>query len=194
MIAGHFGFAAIVKSREPTTPLWALMLACQLLDVVFVPLFAAGIETIRPVAGTTGHGYGEALIYADWTHSLVGALALAAVFGVGTAVAWGRRSGVVVAAVVASHWLLDLLVHRADLALLPANAGGLPRVGLGLWQAPFASLGVELVLVVVGALLYGKAARAAERSSRSSTRRATLATALVLASGVVTLGLNAFGL
>ena len=27
MIAGHFGFAAAVKSREPQTPLWALMFA-----------------------------------------------------------------------------------------------------------------------------------------------------------------------
>jgi hypothetical protein len=27
MIAGHFGFAAMVKSRERTAPLWALMLA-----------------------------------------------------------------------------------------------------------------------------------------------------------------------
>src|SRR5215467_11311894 len=39
MIAGHFGFAAAVKSRETAAPLWALMLATVSLDVVFVPLF-----------------------------------------------------------------------------------------------------------------------------------------------------------
>ena len=194
MIAGHFGFAAIVKSREPSTPLWALMLACQWLDVVFLPLFAAGIETIRPADGTSGHGYGEIVIHADWTHSLLGMLALSALFGGVAAAAWGRRSGIVLGAVVASHWLLDLLVHRSDLAILPANAGGLPRVGLGLWQAPLSSLGVELALVVGGALLYGRAARRAERSSGRSTGRATLAAALILASGVITLALNAFGL
>lgn len=38
MIAGHFGFAAAVKAREPEAPLWALMLATQWLHVVFVPL------------------------------------------------------------------------------------------------------------------------------------------------------------
>ncbi|MEA3133793.1 MAG: hypothetical protein QOG17_1639, partial [Gammaproteobacteria bacterium] len=27
MIAGHFGFAALVKARKPSVPLWALMLA-----------------------------------------------------------------------------------------------------------------------------------------------------------------------
>ena len=38
MIAGHFGFAAMVKSRERTTPLWALMLATVWLDIIFIPL------------------------------------------------------------------------------------------------------------------------------------------------------------
>jgi hypothetical protein len=27
MIAGHFGFAAVVEAREPQVPLWSLMLA-----------------------------------------------------------------------------------------------------------------------------------------------------------------------
>lgn len=57
MIAGHFGFAAAVKSREQQTALWALMLACQWIDVVFVPLFLLGVVRIGPVPGTDG-GYG----------------------------------------------------------------------------------------------------------------------------------------
>src|SRR5438105_5704186 len=35
MIAGHFAFAAAVRSREKSAPMWALMLASQWLDVVF---------------------------------------------------------------------------------------------------------------------------------------------------------------
>ena len=73
MIAGHFGFAALVKSRERQAPLWALMLSTVWLDIVFVPLFLAGIETIELVPGTHG-GYGAGIIHADYTHSLVGAL------------------------------------------------------------------------------------------------------------------------
>ena len=65
MVAGHFGFAAVVKSRERQTPLWALMLACQWLDVVFVPLFVLGIERITPVPGTSGR-YGQVIIHADY--------------------------------------------------------------------------------------------------------------------------------
>jgi hypothetical protein len=80
MIAGHFGFAAGVKGRQPQVPLWALMLATVWLDILFAPLLAAGVESFDTVPGTSG-GYGNAIIHADYTHSLVGALVLAALFG-----------------------------------------------------------------------------------------------------------------
>lgn len=54
MIAGHFGFAAIVKSRERTAPLWALMLATVWLDVIFTLLFAAHLETLQPISPHAG--------------------------------------------------------------------------------------------------------------------------------------------
>ena len=193
MVAGHFGFAALVKSRERQTPLWALMLACQWLDVVFVPLFAAHIERIVPVAGTKG-GYGEGIIYADYTHSLVGALALSALFGALGALLWGKRSGVVLVAVVFSHWVLDLVVHRSDLPLLPGDAGQLPRLGFGLWRVPWLSLAVELALVAAGAYLYWRAAAETASSAKRGTRNANVAGALLLAFGIMTLTLNGLGL
>src|SRR5689334_3913420 len=58
VIAGHFGLAAAVKAKTPAVPLWALMLACQWLDVIFVPLFLAGIERLEPVAGAKPGAYG----------------------------------------------------------------------------------------------------------------------------------------
>lgn len=133
MIAGHFGFAAIVKSRERKVPLWSLMLACVWLDILFVPLFAAGIETLKPVAGLHG-GYGQNIIYADYTHSLVGALLLSVVYGLMFGPRWGKRCAIVLGLVSFSHWVLDLIVHRHDMPFLPGNAGNLPRLGFGLWQ------------------------------------------------------------
>jgi hypothetical protein len=185
LIAGHFGFAAAVKSREREVPLWALMLACQWLDVIFVPLYAAGMERMVPVEGG---GYGKVIIYADWTHSLLGALLLSALFGALFVSSRGRRAGVVLALVSFSHWVLDAVVHRADLPLLPANALGLPRIGLGLWRFPAAAAGVELLLVAAGAALYWRAAL-----STGARRQANLAGAVVLASGLLTLGLNLLG-
>ena len=192
MVAGHFGFAAIVKSCERQTPLWALMLACQWLDVIFVPLFLLGVERLTPVAGTSG-GYGQAIITADYTHSLVGALVLAALFGLASASFWGMRNGVVLGAVVFSHWCLDLVVHRADMPLLPANAGGLPRLGFGLWQAPMASALVELALIIVGSFLYWRAALVTVRASGRGTGTAHATSALLFASGIITLTLDVLG-
>jgi hypothetical protein len=82
VITGHFGLAAGAKSADYRAPLWSLMLATMWLDVVFVPLFLLNIETIET---PPGGGYGKSVIHADYTHSLVGALVLSAVFG---AVAW----------------------------------------------------------------------------------------------------------
>lgn len=78
MIAGHFGFAALVKSGNGRFPIWALMLATEWLDVVFVPLLMTGIERIQSVPGRHG-GFGNGIIHADYTHSFVGMLMLSAI-------------------------------------------------------------------------------------------------------------------
>ena len=78
VIAGHFGLAAAVKWRAPAAPLWLLMIATQWLDIVFVPLFVLGVERLVPLPGAKSGAYGQALIYADYTHSLFGALLLSA--------------------------------------------------------------------------------------------------------------------
>jgi hypothetical protein len=181
VIAGHFGFAAGVKARERAVPLWALMLACQWLDVVFVPLLVLGVERLEPL---DGGGYGKVIIHADWTHSLLGALLLSALLGA----FWRGRAGIVIGAVSFSHWVLDLIVHRADMPPLPANAGGFPRLGFGLWRWPTATALVELALVLGGSALYWRAAL-----GTGARRQANLAGAVVLASGLVTLALNLAG-
>src|SRR5438270_10250442 len=145
MLAGHFGLAAAVKARQPQLPLWSLMLATQLLDVLFLGTYALGIEKLQPVPGTTG-GYGNYIITADYTHSLVGAFVISALATIVTWIFWGRRNAWIIGAVVFSHWILDFIVHRGDLAILPGNAGNLARLGLGLWQIPWVVAAIELGL------------------------------------------------
>jgi len=94
----------------------------------------------------------------------------------------------VLGAVVFSHWLLDLVVHRSDMPILSGNAGDLPRLGFGPWKAPAASILVELALVVAGAWLYW---RAAAQTSTTDTRRANLLGLLVLGAGLITLAVDA---
>lgn len=158
MIAGHFGLAAGAKAVAPRVPLWALMLSTFLLDVFFIFFNAAGLEFITPVDPNRPTGYGSGLIHAYYTHSLVGALLIAAAAGLLANLRWGRRGGLLIAGVVFSHWVLDLLVHRPDLPILPGNAASLPLLGLGLWDYPVISGAIELVLVLGGAYLYYRTA------------------------------------
>lgn len=187
MIAGHFGLAAAVKSRAKTVPLWSLMLATAWLDVIFVPLFLAGLEMIEVVPGTAG-GFGQSIIHADWTHSLLGALVLSGIIGAVGAGAWGRMAGWVLAGVSFSHWILDLVVHRADMPLLPANWGGWPRLGFGLWASPWIEIAVEAALVLGGAYLYWQSAKQVSGDAGEGTNRATLVVALIALGGLAILG------
>lgn len=194
MIAGHFGLAAGVKAREPAVPLWALMLATQWLDVVFVPLFVAKIETIEIIGGGAA-GYGNGIIHADYTHSLVGAIVLALIFALPAGLRWGRRAAVILGAVVFSHWVLDLLVHRHDMPLWPGAPADAPHVGFGLWRWPAATALAELALVLWGGLTYLRAAVAVARAhDPSKLRRARIAGATVLGAGLLTLALGVAGL
>ncbi|HEX9069659.1 MAG TPA: hypothetical protein VF807_12885 [Ktedonobacterales bacterium] len=164
MFSGHFGVAAGIKAidvltgrapraeteaRRPDVPLWALMLSTQLLDVFFALLLIPKVESF---GGATG--YGQGWIHAYYSHSLVGALLIALAAGALASRWWGRHGGLLVGGTVFSHWLLDLIVHRPDLPLLPGNLGNLPFLGFGLWNAPAISIALEATLVVGGAALY----------------------------------------
>lgn len=189
MFAGHFGLAAGVTATRSAgvgaagsaatrsrVPLWALLLATQFLDVIFVFLYLANVE------GGTGSGYGGLTIHAWYTHSLVGAVALALIAGGLAWWRWGRTGGLTIAAVVFSHWLLDLVVHRPDLPILPDNAGNLPLLGFGLWRTPWASALAEAALVVAGVLLYRRSLRAQGVQPRKSTAAALILATLLAAS------------
>ena len=57
----------------------------------------------------------------------------------------------VVAAAVASHWFLDLVVHIRD---LPLSGDGSAKFGFGLWRSVPATLAVELLLFGAGLFVY----------------------------------------
>jgi len=172
MVAGHFGLAAGIKKIAPRLPLWSLLLATFFLDVVFIFFAASGLEKIIPVDPANPNAYGGSLIHAYYTHSLVGALLISAIAGLLAGWRWGKRGGYVIAGVVFSHWILDLLVHRPDLPILPGNLGNLPLLGFGLWQYPAISAVLELILVIGGTWFYYRAAmQAAEKSANQEQRR-----------------------
>ncbi len=111
---------------------------------------------------------------------------------------WRQRGGIVIAGVVFSHWLLDLLVHRPDLPILPGNVGGLPLLGFGLWRFPIVAATLELILVLGGAYLYYRRATrlppARAEDHAEHRRRALTASAVVTGLMLLTLLANVLGL
>lgn len=186
MISGHLGVAAGFKAQSRHVPPWVLVLASLWLDIVFLPLMLLGVEEIETKPGTNG-GYGDVIIRADYTHSFVGAILLAIAFGIVAARWWGGRAGLVLMGIVFSHWFLDLIVHHADMPLMPGNAGRLPRFGLGLWAAPAVTMALELILLVTGAWFYWRAARETAAGNAGLLARANLLGGLTLAFGILVL-------
>jgi hypothetical protein len=130
------------------------------------------------------------IIHADYTHSMVGMLALSAVLGAMFLPKLGRRVAIVIALVSASHWILDLVVHRADMPVLPGNIGSLPYLGFGLWNHPLASACVEFALVAAGAILYWRAALDVSAKSGRNGTLASISAAMIAVFGLLVLFLD----
>jgi membrane-bound metal-dependent hydrolase YbcI (DUF457 family) len=145
-------------------------------------------------AGCSLHGgYGENIIHADYTHSLVGALVLSLVFGLMFGMRWGKRCAIVLALVSFSHWVLDLVVHRHDMPILPGDLGNLPKLGFGLWQFKTGAILAELLLVIVVAWCYWPAADGVSTTAQKGRARAIIAATFIFLCGVAVLSLDVTG-
>lgn len=150
MFIGHFAVGMAGKRVAPKVSLPVLFLAAQFADTLWPFLVAAGIEKVRIVPGDTKYTPLEFVSY-PWSHSLLMLIIWAAVFGTIYRLYTGDgRGGVLIGALVVSHWVLDWITHRADMPLYP---GG-PKYGLGLWNHPNASMAVEVLLFAVGVAIY----------------------------------------
>src|SRR5207248_11087639 len=120
MFVGHYGVAFAVKSERNQIPLWVLFVAVQLLDFLWAPFVLLGIEKVRMVPGITATNSLD-LYYMPYTHSLIGALVWSGLAALAYKIALGARASraavSIVALAVFSHWILDLIGHRPDLAI-----------------------------------------------------------------------------
>jgi len=150
MFVGHFAVALGAKRVEPKVPLSALVAAACGLDLLWPVLVLLGIEVVHVDPGNTAFTPLDFVSY-PWSHSLLMAVVWAAVAGHLTRLLTKSfRAGLIVSALVVSHWVLDWLTHRPDMPLWP---GG-PRVGLGLWNSIPATLAVEGAILAIGVAIY----------------------------------------
>ena len=187
MFAGHFGVAAAIKSKTPELPLWSLLVSTQLLDIAYIPFNLAGLDSMKPIGDG---GYGKVIIYAFYTHSFVGALLLSILAACLAGGFWGKKSGINIGLVAFSHWLLDLIVHRPDMPILPGNMGNFPLLGFGLWEFVSASILLEFLLISVGSFLYFR--YAIQRSSPKRKGKAIAAGCAMTLFLFLSLGIDVF--
>lgn len=157
---GHNALAFAAKRVAPRTSLGVLMAAAMLVDLIWPILLMLGVEHVTIRRGAMRM---TPLIFTDypWTHSLITGLAWAILLAI---VYWGvsryGRGAIVVGLLVISHWLLDFLVHAPDLPLYP---GGGPKFGLGLWNQPIVTFGIESAMLAIGILIYRDATKPRDR-------------------------------
>jgi hypothetical protein len=182
MFIGHFALGLAAKRYTPGVSLATLFVAAQLADLLWPVLVAVGIEQVAIEPGITRLTPLDFISY-PYSHSLL----LLIVWGVMLALLHrqltnNRTAPAVLAALVVSHWVLDVAMHRADLPLYPGSA----RFGLGLWNSPAATLAVEVPMFVAGVWIYARATRPRDAIGRWAF------VSLVVFLGIVYVG-NLFG-
>jgi len=161
MFIGHFALGFGAKKAAPEVSLGTLFLACQFADLLWPSLVLAGFETVEVQPGNTVVTPLNFTHY-PYSHSLM-AMLVWAVLGALGYMAFRRsrlQAGLVIAALVLSHWVLDVLTHRPD---LPITLTGTGRLGLGLWNSLPAAVAVEVLLFMVGVGLYARATEPIDR-------------------------------
>jgi hypothetical protein len=154
MFVGHYGVAFAVKTERNKIPLWVLFVAVQLLDFLWAPFVLLGIEKVRFVPGITATNaldlYYMPYTQPDWRALLVGG----GICNLQNRLAEYclEQRGVTGGFRRFSHWLLDPIVHRPDLAIYDDTL----KVGFGLWNQRGIEFVLEIGILVFGPLLYLK--------------------------------------
>jgi hypothetical protein len=162
MFIGHFALGFAAKRATPRVSLAALFGAAQFADLLWPVLVAAGIEQVRIDPGNTASTPLDFVNY-PYSHSLLALVVWGLLF------AWlcrravpDRRVFITIFALVVSHWVLDVLVHRPDMPLYP----GSEKLGFGLWNYPAAEKILEIAMYAAGLWMYLAATRARDSVGR----------------------------
>lgn len=164
MFIGHFALAFGAKRAAPMVSLGTLFLACQFADLLWPVMLGLGLEHVEIDPGNTVMTPLNFISY-PYSHSLVMLLVWSALFAVVYRVAKGSRTTamVTIAALVFSHYVLDVITHRPD---MPITISGGTKIGLGLWNHPGTALAVEAALFLIGTSIYAVTTRATDRIGR----------------------------
>jgi membrane-bound metal-dependent hydrolase YbcI (DUF457 family) len=151
MFVGHFGLSFAAKKVAPKVSLGTMFIATQFVDILWPFLLIFHVEKVAIVPNYTKTNALE-FLYFPYTHSLLmGVVWGIVVGGIYWLIKKDKRGALIVGLGVLSHWLLDLIVHTADLPLTPFSDY---KVGFGLWNQVLIAQIVEIALFLAGLYIY----------------------------------------
>jgi hypothetical protein len=161
MLVGHFAVGMVAKRIERKVSLGTLVLAAMAADFLWCVFMIAGIDQVSLKQGRGAANYlvasNIAMSHGLLTNFLWGGLFAGAYF----LRKRYPRGALVLGAVAVSHWLLDFVAHKPDMALAPGLSG---VYGLGLWTSIPATLVVEGGLWLAAIMLYARATKPKNRA------------------------------
>ncbi len=163
MFIGHYAVGLAAKKWAPKASLGTLVAAAIWLDLVWPLFLMLDLEHFRVMPGITQMVPMDFYDY-PLSHSLFMAAAWAALFGlIYFMMEKDSKGSWVIGGLVLSHWFLDLIVHRPDLPLWPADSLSATKYGLGLWNHAAAAIPLEIALFAAGLWLYQKSTKALDK-------------------------------
>lgn len=142
---GHFAIGFVAKHYTPRTPVFILLIAAYLIDILYFSFIIIGLDTID---------------YSPWSHSLLMALTWSIVITLFTfLITKNFRLALILGIIVFSHWILDFLVwDNLSVAFNPTN-----KIGLGFYNLigfdpsdiKFNSALIVATLTELGLLIFG---------------------------------------
>ncbi|HCW05781.1 MAG TPA: hypothetical protein DGG95_00245 [Cytophagales bacterium] len=163
MFIGHFAVGMAAKSVKPSLSLGTYFIAVQFVDLLWPTLLLFNLEQVAIEPGITAMTPLNFIHY-PISHSLVMAAVWAfAGFALVYFLKKDFKAAILIAACVASHWLLDFFTHRPD---LPITLSETTKVGLGLWNYKMATFLIESVLFAVGVAMYLKKTQAKDNTGK----------------------------
>lgn len=127
MYFGHFAVGMALKAKYPQTPVLPVILGAGFLDLINGTLVATGIEKVTPNLDALPYLYFD-LTFIDWDHSLLMAIIWSLFWG--ALFLKNKQIAIIATLSCFLHFIADLPMHNADMALYPFAQ---QHLGLGLW-------------------------------------------------------------
>lgn len=152
MFFGHYAVAVAVKAKKPEIPVAPLLFGTGFMDIMNGLFIMSGIDTVTPNLKTLPYLFFD-LTFIDWDHSLLMAMIWSLVFGL---ICWllykkDKKIGIAATLVTFAHFLCDLPLHNADMALYPNSD---IKMGFGLWGSLGVGSWLLEVVFTVALLIY----------------------------------------